>query len=132
MELRGINSSFRQLQVEFCREDQNFSFQAAFRVLTGCVTASSGWLLKSFVLLFGLVFVCGFSFFFLIYIHWFHSAANLQEFLVLVKIYSLKLSKPQEGKLLMLTLGVITGIIDTSQNRVYTLAVLAFSHSYTF
>lgn len=43
----------------------------------------------------------------------------------LVKIYSLKLSKPQEGKLLMLTLSIVTGIIDTSQNSLYAFGVLA-------
>lgn len=36
-----------------------------------------------------------------------------------------KLSKPQEGKLFMLTLSIIVGLIDTFQNRLYAFAVLA-------
>lgn len=40
-------------------------------------------------------------------------------------IYPLKLSKPQEGKLFMLTLSIIVGLIDTFQNRLYAFAVLA-------
>lgn len=40
-------------------------------------------------------------------------------------IYPLKLSKPQEGKLFMLTLSIVVGLVDTFQNSLYAFAVLA-------
>lgn len=54
---------------------------------------------------------------------WLQSVSGLGE---MHWIYPLKQSKPQEGKLLMLTLSIIVGLIGTFQNSLCDSAMLAF------